>query len=428
MKRLFLFALAASLGFVPLQQGRAQNLLSGGDFEAVDAPDIPGWTVNEFASGTNIFVDSVVQNGFSPFSGDYVVWVRPFVGGIDPGPNNLTNAELSQVVPVTAGQSYTFSGYSRWESNYSGGVDLLDPVGPLGEVASPTQTVMEIEWLDGSGAAIGTPLSLDLRTEQININLWGDAIGDSHKLTGTAPAGAVSARVLAANRDMVWNTFAGDTDGPSQSAFWDTFSFTSASDPSTEILANPDFEEARDPLAGFEAWDLFTEDPGNPENDELFRPAGFANHTTGGSQGVWVSSFFGEVDTPVDATISQTVAAVPGGEYTFSGWARWEQNYAGGVDTIGAGNTKGDEGKPSPTETYMELAFLDGSGEVIGDPILLDLRTVQTNDNEWHQHMLSGTAPSNVVSVRASASVIDAVYNQDPQQSAFWDDFELTLA
>ena len=108
--------------------------------------------------------------------------------------------------------------------------------------------------------------------------------------------------------------------------------------------------------------------------------AGFANHTPDGGTGIWLSSLFGEAGTEVDGTLSQTVAGLEDGNYTFSGWSRWETFYSGGLDG-------------SVTETFMELAFLDGGDAVIGDPITLDLRDEQMNDGEWRQHTLNGVAP-----------------------------------
>jgi hypothetical protein len=47
--------------------------------------------------------------------------------------------------------------------------------------------------------------------------------------------------------------------------------------------------------------------------------------------------------------------------------------------------------------------------------------------NGWTQHSFSNVvAPVGAVQVRLRADMIDGVFNTDPQQSAFWDDFSLT--
>jgi len=385
-----------------LGQVKAQELLIGGDFEPIGGP-VPGWELNTFVTGSGDGINSA-QLGGGAFSGSFSLWLRAFAGGQTPGPNNLTNAVLSQTVPGMPGEDYTFSGRSRWEANYSGGVDILGESGPLGAVSSPTETIMELAFLDASNNILGTPVLLDLRTEQLNINFWSDP---AHTLMGTAPAGTANVRVTAAAYDMVWN------EGPAQSAFFDDFSLTGASDPSAQILSNPDLEEA--PPTGLDPWTVVMEDPENPANIQIIRTAGFANRpASGGTTGVWLSSFFGEPETPVFGSLSQIVPAEEGGEYLFSGWSRWEANYAGGLEGF-------------PTQTLMELAFLDGDEQVVGSPIILDLRTEQMNDNTWRQHSLSGTAPAGAESVRVTASMIDGVHSGANPQSAFFDDFSLVL-
>ena len=250
---------------------------------------------------------------------------------------------------------------------------------------------------------------------------------------GTAPVGATQLKVTAAARQMVWN--GNSIDGPLQSAFWDDFSVTANAAPATELLLNPGLETA--PPSGLDSWTLFSEDPADPLQMEVIRATGFANHTPGGASGMWLSSFLGEVDTPVDGTASQTVAASPGQAFTFSGWSRFEGNYSGGVSTIDPGNPNMDGGKASPTQTFLEIAFLDNMDQVIGSPQQLDLKVDRTamspthnpNDNEWYQStMTSAPAPMGTASVRVTAAMLDGVFNVDPQQTAFFDDFVLELA
>jgi hypothetical protein len=139
--------------------------------------------------------------------------------------------------------------------------------------------------------------------------------------------------------------------------------------------------------------------------------------------------------------MSQTVAVVPGGTYNFSGASRFEGNYSGGVDTIadqgGGGVDIFFEGQPSPTKTEIELAFLDINGDVIGTPALIDVKTDReaqigcggtngcANDSQWYTHTLQAVAPANAASARLTGRMIDGVFNIDPQQSAFFDDFSL---
>ncbi|HMO86597.1 MAG TPA: hypothetical protein PKC18_16925 [Lacipirellulaceae bacterium] len=413
MKRLFA-PLAAGLALLlTVNQTQAQNLLTGGDFEPSGGP-VPGWNLQNFVTGSGNPINASTLSTNSPISGTRVLWLRAFAGGQAAGPNNLTNAVLSQTVAAMPGEQYQFSGWSRWEINYSGGVTTLSANGPLGEVPSPTLNTFQLEFLDASNNVLGAPVVRDLRDDgQGNFNFWVE-----HMLSGTAPAGTTQARVTAAARDMVWNA------GPTQSAFLDNFSFVRPADPATQILVNPDLEDL--PPNGLSSWTVVT-DP--VETTDVIRTESFANRPdSGGLTGVWLSPFLGSVDSPVDGILSQTVPGVAGGQYTFSGWSRWEGNYAGGVTTIDAGNTNGDGGKPSPTQTLMELAFLDVDENVIGAPVVLDLRTEQSNGAGWRQHTLNGTAPAGTEFVRVAAMMIDGVNNVNPQQSAFFDDFSLTLA
>ncbi len=389
----------------------AQNLLTGGAFEPVGG-SVPGWTLDEFVTGSGNDIDSAQIVGFDPIEGSNDLWNRPFVGGEAPGPDNLTNSVLFQEVPVTAGQTYTFSGQSRWEDNYSGGVTTLNAASPLGAVASPTQTNMIIEFLDSGGSVVGTPEVLDLSTEQGNFNFWIE-----HTLSSTAPGTAVMARVTAEARDMVWNGV-GAGMGALQSAFYDDFSFTDDADPGTELLMNPGLEDS--PPSALDNFVVFQNDPENPANDEIVRTAGFANNTPGGVDGMWLSSFFGEIATPVDGSVSQTVAGTPGEDYIFSAFSNFEANYSGG-----------DPGQP--TQTFMELAFLDGSENVIGSPVTLDVRVDRdsqsggnANDNVWYEHMVSATAPAGTASVRVTAGMEDGI-STSGAQSAFFDDLSLVI-
>lgn len=401
----FLLVLAAlSAAFsLATNSTRAVELLTDGGFEAGGTSPL-GWSLEEFATGSGTILNSAEQIGFAPESTPLDLWLRAFVGGEGAGPDNLSNAILSQSAAVVAGEEYTFSGYSRWEDNYSGGATTLDAAGPLGAVASPTETNMELAFFDAGGSVIGTPIFLDLRTEQSNFDLW-----QQHTLVGTAPAGAVEARVTAEARDMVWNG------GDLESAFYDTFSLTGAGAPSTELLTNPDLEE---PPAEFgDDWVITQVAGGNIPGDPTVSTEGFANRPgSGGALGAWLRAFTGSSSQPADATLSQTVDGMAGGDYTFSGWSRWETNYSGGDPSFA-------------TETIMELAFLDAGGTEIGTPELLDLSTQQSNDGTWREHTLNATAPAGTVSVRITGAGLGMEDNPlGGAQSAFFDDFSLMLA
>jgi PEP-CTERM motif-containing protein len=446
----------------------AVELLTGGDFEDAPVEGIQGWDLEEFATGSTTFVDSAELKPWDPDTSPNDLWLRSFEGGgpllaangnfdldglpagdVDgndllewqrgnsPAPHSpedlalwktnfgkvgglLTNAILAQTVPGVAGESYTFKGSSRWETNYSGGVTTLDAGGPLGAVASPTTTTMELAFLDTSGSVIDSPTTLDLLADgQSNFNFWME-----HTLNGVAPAGTASVRVTAEARDMVWNGVA--EEGLNQTAFYDSFTLTGAGAPATELLSNPALDDAEPSLPA--PWTVTT-DP--PDDDDIMVTEGFANRpASGGDTGVFLKPFQGN-PTPVDGTFAQTVPAVAGGTYELTGWSKWEQNYSGGVATLDPSSPFG--AVDSPTETLMELAFLDGSDAVIDTPIVLDLKadriaqspTSNANDGEWYGHTLGGVAPVGAVSVRVSGMMVDGVFNVDPFQAAFFDDFSL---
>jgi hypothetical protein len=167
-------------------------------------------------------------------------------------------------------------------------------------------------------------------------------------------------------------------------------------------------------------------------------------------------------DVPVTGLMSQTTEAVPGGSYDFSGWAKFEQNYSGGVDTIAVGGGGFFEGDPSPTRTLIVLEFLDPNGVVINpiidfdpngvvildpnSPNIIDVRVERQavcpggNANSqtcgsvgangllgWTQHTLSDIiAPAGTAFARLTAGMLNGVFNIDPMQSAFFDDFSLS--
>jgi hypothetical protein len=413
MKRLLILStVLSSLAFASTVV-RAQNLLVSGDLE-IPSIEFPDWTVQEFRTGSSAAINSLTREGFAnqpaSVAGEFGAWFRPWSAG-DTSTDKV-NAILSQIVPGAAGENYTFTGWSKFESNYAGGVDFLDPLSPLdpgmtGTVPSPTDTFLEIAFLDAGSSVIGSPVTLDLRTARgptPNNNTWLQ-----HTLMGTAPVGTANVRVSASMLEGVFNT------NPSQSAFVDNFSLTGASAPATEKLLNPNLNTVPPDLpTSF----TLTE---TPAMRDTAGGASFANRQAPGSNGLWLKAFSGSLADPSDATLSQTLSATPGGDYTFSAWSKWETNYSGGLATI--------SGQPSPTQTLLELAFLDASSAVIGTPATVNLKTAgQLNDGTWREFSVNGEAPANAVSVRVSAIMNDGVASGANPQSAFFDDLSLTLA
>ncbi|MCA9189293.1 MAG: PEP-CTERM sorting domain-containing protein [Pirellulaceae bacterium] len=378
----------------------------------LDLSTLSGWDLQTFYSEPGSGVANSAEHsglGFARF-GDtgYGLWLQPYASGDNENYVAPVNAVLSQQVAVNEGQTYVFSGMSKWEFNYSGGFDILEPDSPLGAVASPTQTTMEMIFLDANNAMIGTPSVLDLRTEQTLTEEW-----KSHQLSATAPSGATSVRVVAAARDMV---HAGDLLSSKQSAFFDQFSLTTTQSPLDDLLVNGFLDDV--PTAP-EGWTL-TKSP-DGVNSAQFQAATWASHDA--VPGLWLRAFAG-ADTGADAVLSQTVPGQAGGNYTFSGWARWETNYTGGLETLDPAAPAG--AIPSPTETLMTITFL-GAGDTTLDEVSLDLRTVQQSDGNWHQQSLSAVAPEGTVNVRVTASATQMLHAGVDPQNAMFDDFSLTV-
>jgi hypothetical protein len=378
---------------------QAQELLTNGDLDTPPPPpSFDGWTLTETVTGEATPVNSAEIIGFADQPGGGTgLWLRAFEGNIGAfmGQDKAINAFLTQTVAGTAGETYTLSGYSRWEANYSGGVANLDAdkMAPpdMAGPPSPTNTTMRLEFLDAGNSVIGGT-SLDLRTVQMNDNTWRQ-----HSLMSIAPAGTASVRVTAEATDMKFNV------DPGQSAFYDTFSLTDSL--AAEQLTNGGLNLGPPPPPP--GWTL-TESGGNTAELQ-----GFADHPGDpGELGLWLRPF--ETGTPTgDATLSQTVGVSPGREITFSGWSRWEANYVGGVVA-------------TPTDTLMEMQFLDAGNNAVGAPITLDLRTEQMNDNTWRQHSLMGVVPLGATQLRVSAIANDMFNNPaGGGQSAFFDDFSV---
>lgn len=486
MSRLLSGAAVVILVTLASAQSQAVELLVSGDFESpTGLPEIYGWTLDESVSGgsapitntaelstggpeagtNNLYLLSFIGNGaLGPEEGnfdndnlpagdvdgdDFLAWQR----GISPAPlshadlitweNNygrvgggLATATLSQSVPGAAGQTYTFSGWARWEDNYSGGVDFLDASSPLGAAPSPTTNTMTLQFLNSGGGVI-LEKSVDLLADgQTNLDAW-----QQHTVQEVAPGGTAKVRVIADAKDMVFNT------DPLQAAFYDSFSLT-GDDPNTELLTNSGLD---DPLpSALDFWDL-SEGPEFIGSDEILRVGAYQNHTPSGATSAWLSGFFGGghlrvfnwPEDPVFGTMAQTVAIVGGGTYSFSGWSFFEQNYSGGVDIIDPDEIADPPsifaGMESPTQTLITLEFLDPNGAVLSSSTIdvkadrlaqigcgLSCSNNAANDATWYEHTFTGVvAPVGAVSARLSGKMIDGVFNTDPFQAAFFDDFSL---
>ncbi|MEM8679242.1 MAG: hypothetical protein AAGF97_07825, partial [Planctomycetota bacterium] len=173
MKKMILRFALVLVGFT-MQPLLATELLTNGDLESGAGSGIIGWSLLEYPSTGGDSFDTASQTGFADRGGDpdaFGLWLKPWAGGGEP-PGTLMNAEFSQTVPASPGEGYSFSGYSRWELNYSGGVSTLDPQSASGAIPSPTRTEMSLVFLDAGGSQIGAPFVLDLRTQQNNFDAW----------------------------------------------------------------------------------------------------------------------------------------------------------------------------------------------------------------------------------------------------------------
>jgi hypothetical protein len=407
-----LFVVALGLRAATAQ---AVEVLVNGALEADPIP-VPGWTLTRTVTGEpSASVNSAQLQDFAnqPMStaGQSGLWLRSWEGNVGTydDQNKKVNALLSQNVPGAAGETYTFAGWSRFEQNFSGGADDLDSASPSGGIPSPTGMSMELAFLDAGNDVLGMPVTLNVKSDRVakspiffaNDNAWYQ-----HSLMGAAPAGTASVRVTASMIDGVFNI------DPGQSGFYDNFSLKAASAPSAEILTNADLNTL--PSSIVEGWTLTTTP--SPTTGQ-FQTSTFANHTPGGATGLWLRPFL-TADPVGEAFIEQIVEAEPGGDYTLSAFSKWEVNYTGAQAS-------------APTQTLIELAFLDASEAVIGTPVSVELRGAgQVADNMWRQFSVNGVAPAGTVSVRAKAGA-KMMFNNAAipgSQSAFFDDLSLMLA
>lgn len=431
MRKLITTWVICSLSGMVAANAHAQNLLTNPGFEDVGSvPEFVGWTaIEENVDQPSIAVDSVSRVPFADRAAPPEVpelqglWLKPWSGATCcEGQNYAVNGKLTQTVPAVVGDIYTFSGWSRFESNYSGGVDFLDSAAPVrGGQASPTETIMSIEFLDSGGGVIGSPTIFDVRADrelQIGGPFPNDFVWYEHTFSSPAvPVNAANVRVTAAMLNGVANI----NGGSGQSARMDDFSLM-RSGSAGDLLVNGNLNTAPPPVPEAPGWTI-TEPTGV---NNAARGGGFADNPLDGppetgSNGFWLRAFAGG-----DAMLSQQVDGIEGGEYTFSAWAAFGANYSGGTGPA----------KPG-TLTLLELAFLNADMEEIEEPLQLDLWDeglrnapggIGANPQAWDNFSITGTSPAGTAFVEVRVVAQNMVTGPNPDPSAFLDDFSLTLA
>lgn len=485
----------ASLG-VSNAASDAADILTNGNFET--GVGIPNWTLTtsitgipgstypsvfeqssaaaypDFMTGLGLFVKPATANNGPDYNhnnlvdaSDYVLWRKDSTAyGGDPDGYNTwranfgtnTNRQINLTLqhdPVTVGTSttartFTFSGYTFWgngdgsdpTTGYSGGVTTLNAQSPSGSVPSPTQSLFQIDFLDAFSNVLSTK-TLNLRTgldqdnNVVQAPLSNDAVWHQSAFTVNDPnlgsSGTSKIRLRVALTNMVANFGYQDVLLDNFSLFKNTETFDRLN--ATCPGCNGNLDVSGTPVG----WTIATAAHDNPERNPPRTPPTsiqFAspsinpnsNHTTHGSWGVWLRPFVNTTDylstdpaLNVDGTLSQTVAGLAGASYTFSGWTAWEQNYCGGLANSG-------------TTTFLKMEFLDGSSNVIGSAVLLDLyqagmrnslnAPIQASD--WQQWATPTTvAPAGTAHVRVSIGGLAMFNSFTNPQSAFFDDLAL---
>jgi hypothetical protein len=141
---------------------------------------------------------------------------------------------------------------------------------------------------------------------------------------------------------------------------------------------------------------------------------GYPQYADNGDYGVFFKAFTGNLspDGPATAHLYQDVPGTPGDTYTLTGWAGGEANFAGLAE--------------------FAVEFIDASGAVIGGQTLDLVSNGLLADNGeaffYKEYtVVAGPAPVDTVSVRARASMIDAIANPAGGGQAYViDDFVLT--
>ena len=402
----FTILLTAALACFAVDRALAVEVLTNGSLDQSVGP--LNWSSSEFISassgGGSISLAEHISFGNSPNDATQPglgMYLKPYVG--NQGTYDMQNKKINYVLTQTASGvslgEYSLTGDARISSGYSGAMAFLDPLSPsdplnTGTVPSPTITKFEMAFLDLNSLPIGAPLSLDLRTDTTIFDDW-----QSHTLTGTTPAGTSKIKVTVSALDMVDN-FGG------QDVYFDNFKLIKTAQ-TINRLTNGNLNAAGAPLG----WTL-SELPAGTDNASFI---GFAHHPTLAAptgQGLWVRAYEGG-----DFLLQQTQPAVALGNYSFTGWSYFEQNYIGGL--------------ANATQTFLKLEFLDGANAILSTQTT-DIRASRllanpsnANDEMWYQHVLNALAPAGSVNVRITVGATGLGFNVDPKQSAFFDDFSL---
>jgi hypothetical protein len=431
MKRVqWLFVIALGLGIGALGQtpARAVEIINNGGLE--DSAGPAKWDLTMSITGepgAPIAASEHIDAGAYPMpaEGELGLVVYPFAGnvGVYENQNKPVNLSLSQVIalPATApGKTFTFTGHSMFQNATSAYVTNLFADSPSGAVPSPTQSNFKVEFLNASNAVLAThQVDLRNRLDMNNMPVL-DAWYEHTFTTPVAPANTAKARVSANFTDMVASCTTACPGG--QDIFIDQFSLFQNGLFGGERLDTPPPDGNNGNLNTSGApggWELVK----TPQNNVQFSNQSYAIHT--GNVGMWLRSF-----NAGDARIEQVLDAVPGADYSFSGWSKWETGYSG-ADPFSA------------TETFLKMEFLDGAKAVIGSTLTLDLKTgsdgnifvpdpdQQTNDDTWRQFTLDsvdtlpGGAPAGTEFIRIIAGATGMANSGINPQSAMFDDFSL---
>lgn len=226
---LCLVALATATGGL----AEAQNLLTNGNLNnpGLHEDDFTvGWTLVEGPGAVNSATFATFADRSNAGTG---LWLRAFEGTTFDNPRPAVDADLFQSVPGIVGQKYVMTGWARFETNYSGGLEVLpsggDPAPPRWPTGtlSPTRTEFALEFLDGLGAVLPGSLVVDLHD---NLGQPNDGAWYQHMLMGVAPAGTLNVRVRGSMIDGV------NADLNPQSAFFDDFSLVAVPEPASLSL------------------------------------------------------------------------------------------------------------------------------------------------------------------------------------------------
>lgn len=420
--------------------------------------------------------------------------LHPQVGntGLRAGDLDQINLVLGQTfVGAVAGRTYTFKGDVLIQSTYSGIVDTLNANTPLGDynldtvvnaadytiwrdtlgsttdfrangtndgaslnlidqadydywaarfgdtgrpagVASPTETALEITFLNASDVELATT-SFDLR-DDLTVDAWR-----TNQVQAVAPAGSNKVRVRFKALDMVDNCCTGGQD-----VLLDNFSLRDNGQFSSGIerLTNGNLNTPGEP-AGWTLTEGPTVDQGNgPVTADSASFIGFANRKVEdtvapidpagvptGNQGLWLRSFVNTTQfepdiLSVDAVATQIVNATPGAQYEFSAWSAFEQGYSGGLPG-------------SSTETFLKMEFLNAAMAVIGSSMVDVFDAGQMNDDgdngsgnvdwaDWRLTSLNAVAPAGTTQVRVSLGATGMFESGlGVSQSGFFDEMSL---